>query len=99
MSLFETKAGLILKILAKPNSPKFKIVVQTDEYVVYCTETPVRGNVNKEIVKAFSKLLHARTSIISGSTSKHKRLLVKGIEKVEAEQILAENNLFMSPAI
>ena len=98
MSFLKTDEGLVLKIIVKPNSPKFEIILNNDELLVYCTEKPVRGKVNKEIVQQFSKRFHVKTSIISGLTSKHKRLMVKGIEKTEAEKILAENNSLRYPA-
>ena len=57
MSVVETKDGASLNIFVKPNSPKFKIEVDGDEVVVYSTEEPVKGKVNKEIImqKAFSR--------------------------------------------
>jgi uncharacterized protein YggU (UPF0235/DUF167 family) len=47
--------------------------------------------VNKEIVKAFSKLFHAKVEIVSGLTSKQKRLLIKGVAKSEVEQVFYRN--------
>ena len=36
MSVKETKDGVILSIFVKPNSPKFKIELDSGEVVVYC---------------------------------------------------------------
>ena len=80
MSISETKDGVILTIFVKPNSPKFKIELDGDEIVVYSTEEPVKGKVNKEIIKEFSKLFHAKVEFASGFTSKEKQLFVKGME-------------------
>jgi uncharacterized protein YggU (UPF0235/DUF167 family) len=44
--------------------------------------------VNKEIIKEFSKLLHAKVELASGSTSRQKQLFVQGIGKSQAEQLL-----------
>lgn len=98
MSLLKTNEGLVLKIIVKPNSPKFGVILHNDELIVCCIEKPVHGKVNKEILQQFSKLFHAKTSIVSGLTSKHKRLMVKGIEKAQAEKILAENDSPSYPA-
>jgi uncharacterized protein (TIGR00251 family) len=88
MSISETKDGVIITVFVKPNSPKFKIQHDGDEIVVHCTEEPVKGKVNKEIIKEFSKLLHAKVEIASGFTSKQKQLFVKGMDKSQAEHFL-----------
>jgi uncharacterized protein len=88
MSVIETKDGVILKIFVKPNSPKFKVNYDSEEIVVYSTEEPVKGKVNKEIVKELSKLLHTKVEFAAGLTSKQKQLIVKGIGKQQAEQLL-----------
>jgi uncharacterized protein (TIGR00251 family) len=88
MNIKETKYGVIIEMLVKPNSQRFDIVVDDDELVVFCTEQPVKGKVNKELVKAFSKLFHAKVELVSGLTSKQKRLLITGVAKNEVEQLL-----------
>ena len=88
MSIAETKDGTILTVFVKPNSAKFKIEFDGDEIVVYSTEEPEQGKVNKEIIKELSKLLHAKVELASGFTSKEKKLLVKGIEKSTVKELL-----------
>jgi uncharacterized protein len=88
MSIAETKDGVILTIFVKPNSPKFKIELDGDEIVVYSTEEPVKGKVNKEIIKELSKLLHAKVELASGATSKEKKIFLKGLEKNRVKEIL-----------
>jgi len=88
MSIIETKDGIILKVFVKPNSAKFKVDYDSEEIVVYSTEEPVKGKVNKEIVKELSKLLHTKVEFAAGLTSKQKQLIVKGINKQQAEQLL-----------
>ena len=88
MSIVETKDGTILTVFVKPNSAKFKIEFDGDEIVVYSTEEPEQGKVNKEIIKELSKLLHAKVELASGFTSKEKKLLVKGIEKSTVKELL-----------
>ncbi len=88
MSISETKDGIIIKVYVKPNSPKFKIEHDSEEMVVYSTQEPEKGQVNKEIIKEFSKLLHTKVEFASGFTSKEKQLFVKGMKKSQAEQLL-----------
>ena len=88
MSIKETKKGAIIEFLVKPKAKKFEITVDDTKIVVSCKEQPVRGKVNKELAKEFSKLFHAKVEIISGLTSKQKRLLTKGVGKNEMEQLL-----------
>ncbi len=88
MNTTETKDGTMLKVFVKPNSAKFKIEFNSDEIVVYSTQEPVKGKVNKEIIKKLSKLLHANVELASGFTSKEKHLLIKGMGKDRVKELL-----------
>ena len=88
MSINETKDGVIITVFVKPNSPKFRIELEGDEIVVHCTEEPVKGKVNKELVKELSRLFHAKVELVSGSTSRQKQLMIKGVGKKQVEQLL-----------
>jgi uncharacterized protein (TIGR00251 family) len=88
MNVNETKNGAVIEVFVKPNSKRFKITVDDGEIVVFCTEQPVKGKVNKELGKEFSKLFHTKVEIVSGLTSKQKRLLIAGVGKSEVEQLL-----------
>jgi len=88
MKINEVKDGSTLEVYVKPNSKEFKIMVEKDEIVVFCKEEPFKGKVNKELVKEFSKLFGRRVELVSGFTSKNKKLLIKGIGKSEIERIL-----------
>ena len=90
MNVSETKDGAIIEVFVKPNSPKFEIAIDDDTIVVFCTEQPIKGKVNKELVKEFAKLFHTKVKIVSGLTSKQKRLLIKGVGKSEVEQLLRD---------
>lgn len=88
MSIKETKDGTIITIYVKPNSPNFKIELEGKEIIVYSTEEPEKGKVNKEILKEFSKLLHATVALASGTTSRQKQLFVKDMRKMQVEKAL-----------
>ncbi len=93
MSLKETKEGIVLSIFVKPNSPKFKIELDGDEVVVYATEEPERGKVNKEIVKELTKLFHTKVELVSGAISKEKKLL-KAPDKIGGVRLASKNPNF-----
>lgn len=84
----ETNKGLILDVYVKPLSKEFKIAVEGDEIVVHCLEEPVEGRVNKELVKKLSRLFGGRVELVSGFSSRQKRLLLKGVTKTQAERLL-----------
>ncbi len=88
MKFIETKQGLVLEVSVKPESRDFKVAVEGEEIVVFCRETPVKGKVNKELVKNLSKLFHREVELVSGFASKRKRLLIRDVGKSEVEQIL-----------
>jgi uncharacterized protein (TIGR00251 family) len=88
MNVKETENGALIEVFVKPNSKRFEITIDDGEIVVYCTEQPVKGKVNKEITKGFSKLFHTKVELVSGLTSKQKRLIITGIGKSEVEQLL-----------
>jgi uncharacterized protein (TIGR00251 family) len=88
MNVSETKDGTVMEVFVKPNSAEFETVIDNDEILVFCTEEPVKGRVNKELVKEFSRLFHSKVEIVSGFTSKQKRLLIKSVGKSEVERLL-----------
>ena len=92
MNIKETKDGTIITVFVKPNSTMFQVKVDADEIVVHCTEEPVKGKVNKELIKELSKLFHVKVELVSGLTSKQKQFLVRGIEKAKVEQFLGKSS-------
>ena len=88
MSIKETKNGTIITIFVKPNSPKFTVEVDGNEIIVHSTEEPEKGKVNKEILKEFSKLLHAKVELSSGATSRQKQLFVQGLTTDQVARLL-----------
>jgi hypothetical protein len=96
MNINQTQDGTILKVFVKPNSPKFKIEFNDDEVVIYSTEEPIKGKVNREIVKKLSKMLSLEVEIISGLTSKQKVLLIKDAKRETVETNLRSIATFNS---
>jgi uncharacterized protein (TIGR00251 family) len=90
MKTTETKDGTTIEVFVKPNQPKFDVKIDGDEIVVFSTEEPVKGKVNKEIIKELTKRFHTKVELISGSTSRQKRLLIKNVDKAEVDRLLHE---------
>ena len=88
MKIQKTKQGVILEVYVKPRSKDFKIVADGDEIVVFCREETVKGKVNKELIKELSRFFHKKVELVSGFTSKQKKLLIKDGEKSEVERVL-----------
>jgi uncharacterized protein (TIGR00251 family) len=87
MKLLQVPEGTILEIRVKPKSRQFKTKLN-DELVIFCRGTPVKGRVNNELVKQLSRLFKKKVEIVSGFTSKQKRVLVRDAEVKEIEKIL-----------
>ena len=83
LKILKTDRGVILNVYVKPNSKKFKIIADNNEFVVFCRESPEKGNVNKELIKELSRLFHKKVEIAAGFTSKQKKILVKDITEGE----------------
>lgn len=88
MKIRDAKQGVILEVYVKPRSREFRIEADGDEIVVFCREEPVKGKVNKELIKELSRLFNKEVKLVSGFTSKQKRLLIKDAEKNEVTQVL-----------
>jgi uncharacterized protein (TIGR00251 family) len=88
MKITDTKNGALIEVYVKPQSQKFEVQLEGDEVVVRCTEEPVKGKVNKELLNALSKFFGTNVELVSGATSRQKRLLLEGMTKNEAERIL-----------
>ena len=88
MKLQETAQGVVLDVHVKPGSKEFRLQLEEDELVVLCREAPVKGKVNKELLKQFSRLFGRKVELVSGFTSRQKRFLISDIEAEEVNRIL-----------
>lgn len=90
MKVSETKEGSILEVLVKPRCEAFRIIVEGDDITVFCTEEPSKGKANREIIKEFSRLFHRKVELVSGFSSKQKKLLIRDVRKSEVERALLD---------
>ncbi|UCB60971.1 MAG: YggU family protein [Candidatus Bathyarchaeota archaeon] len=77
MKLQDTDQGVVIDIYVKPNSKQFQLKVEDNELVVYCREAPVKGRVNRELIKGISRILKKKVEILSGVASRHKKILIR----------------------
>ena len=89
MRLQETIQGTVMEVYIKPRSKPFQLAVEDDEVVVYCREAPVKGRVNRELIKGLSRLFERRVAIVSGFSSRQKKVLIEDISLKEVNQILS----------
>ena len=80
-----------MDVHVKPNSKEFRISLESEELVVFCRAAPVKGRVNRELVKELSRLFKRRVEILSGYSSRKKKILIRDIEAEEVEQILVRH--------
>jgi uncharacterized protein (TIGR00251 family) len=90
MKLLKTEQGVVLNIYVKPDSREFKIEVEDDELVVYCRESPVKGKVNRELIKELSKVFKREVEITSGFTSRQKKVLITDISSDGVNDIISK---------
>ncbi|MCW8802226.1 MAG: DUF167 family protein [Candidatus Bathyarchaeota archaeon] len=88
MKLQEVAQGVVLEVFVKPNSKKFQLKIEDDELVALCPEAPVKGKVNKELLKQLTKIFGNKVELVSGFTSRQKRFLISGIDAKQVEDIL-----------
>ena len=89
MKLLETKQGVIIELYVKPHSREFSVAIDEEGLVVSSREPPVEGRVNKELVKELSRLFKTNVEIISGQTSKRKRILISGVSAAKVNDVLS----------
>jgi uncharacterized protein (TIGR00251 family) len=88
MKLLETAQGVVLDVYVKPKLENFRVELDGDELVVSCREAPVKGKVNRELLKRFSRLFGRKVELVSGFSSRKKKLLIRDIEAEEVNRIL-----------
>jgi len=91
MELLKVSNGVVVSVFVKPNSGQFQLKVEGDTLVVLCRESPVKGRVNKELIKELSRIFKKRVEIVAGFTSKQKKVLVKDISINETTATLSRH--------
>lgn len=77
-----------MEVTVKPRSRAFKVIIEGENIMVFCTEEPVKGRVNKEIIKELTRLFHRKVELVSGFSSREKKFFVRDITKSEIAVLL-----------
>jgi uncharacterized protein (TIGR00251 family) len=89
--MLKVSNGVVVGVFVKPNSGGFQLKIEGDEVVVMCRESPVKGRVNRELIKEFSRIFKSRVEIVSGLTSRQKKVLIRDISIEEAKSVLTKH--------
>jgi uncharacterized protein (TIGR00251 family) len=87
MRLLKTGQGIVADVRVKPRSKAFKIEAGEDEVTVFCREAPEKERVNRELANELSKVFKKRVEIVSGFTSRQKRVLIRDASLEEVSRI------------
>ena len=90
MKLLKTSLGTVLDVHVKPNSRENRIKIEENEIVVFRKEKPAKGKVNRELTNELSALFKTRVEIVSGFSSRQKRILIRDASPAEICHILSE---------
>ena len=92
MEFTEKAGGIIFKVRVLPKSSKSEIVGEIDGALkIKLKSPPVKGAANAELIKLLSKTFLVSKSeieIVSGETSKTKRLRVTGVRAQKLQDVL-----------
>ena len=85
--------GVVLDLLVQPRASRNEIAgVQGDALKVRLTSAPVEGAANKLCGEFFAKLFgvaKGEVVLVGGERSRHKRLLIRGMDLEEADRLIA----------
>ncbi|MDH7556322.1 MAG: DUF167 domain-containing protein [Candidatus Methanosuratincola sp.] len=89
----ETKDGIILEILVKPNSKRDSISIEGGLLVVETREKAEQGRANTSVLKQLSKSLGVGTSsivLLRGRFDRSKSILIRGAGTDVVERLKAK---------
>lgn len=90
--LKKTPEGVIIAIKVTPKSHKNEIIGwENHEIKIRIRAIPEKGHANNEVIHFLAKLLNISLSsltLVSGTTSRHKKILIKGFDLTKIEEIL-----------
>jgi len=84
--------GVELAVLVQPRASRSRVVGEHDgQLKIQLAAPPVDGEANAALVELLAKLLSVprrQVSLISGETSRRKRVRVEGVEPTEVEAVM-----------
>lgn len=88
MKILEVSRGVILEVYIKPGADFFQLKIEDNKLKMWCHERPIKGKVNKKILKQFSRIFDRKIELISGFSSTQKKILINDINIDEVIRIL-----------
>jgi len=92
LDVVPTKAGVILSIRTQPGSSKNRIIGEYGGRLkLAVTVAPEKGKANNAVTELLANTLHIRKSsirIISGESSRDKRLMIEGLTPKDIKSLL-----------
>ncbi|MGK5595106.1 MAG: DUF167 domain-containing protein [Parachlamydiaceae bacterium] len=86
----------IIKVKVLPNASSNKIIGwENDELKIRLTAIPEKGKANEALIKLLAKRLDIPLSsikVIGGTTSRHKKLLIKNLDITLFESLIREES-------
>ena len=92
LDIVTTNSGVILSIRTQPGSSKNRIIGEYGGRLkLAVTAAPEKGKANKAVIELLADTLHINESsiqIISGESSRDKRLMIKGLTPEDIKSLL-----------
>lgn len=82
---------MIVELTVVPSSKKFSLSVKDGRLKIYLESPPEKNRANIELIKKLSSLTGCRVRLLSGHTSRKKRVEID-IAEAEWEKLLREND-------
>ncbi len=92
INIREVDGGIVVSVKVQPNASKDRLVgEQAEQLKIAVTVAPEKGKANKAVIKILSKWLgvkNADIQIISGETSRNKKVFVENINKEDVYKLI-----------
>ena len=92
LDIVATNSGVILSVRTQPGSSKNRIIGEYGGRLkVAVTAAPEKGRANKAVIELLADTLHINESsihIISGESSRDKRLIIEGLTSEDIKSLL-----------
>ena len=92
LDIVTTNSGIILSVRTQPGSSKNRIIGEYGGRLkLAVTAAPEKGRANKAVIELLADTLHISESsihIISGESSRDKRLMIKGLTPEDIKSLL-----------
>jgi len=92
LDIVTTNSGIILSIRTQPGSSKNRIIGEYGGRLkLAVTAAPEKGKANKAVIELLADTLHINESsiqIISGESSRDKRLMIEGLTPEDIKSLL-----------